>query len=72
VMTTIGWPWRPHQDASTHEETIPGGVPGTLALPPEAAPLLGVPSLSSPCSGGTSQRTDPTALRNGQNSLRAE
>jgi hypothetical protein len=35
----------------------------TLALPLEAAPLLGVPSLSSPCSGGTSQRIDPTSLR---------
>jgi hypothetical protein len=35
-----------------------------LALPSEAATLLGVPSLSSPCSGGTSQRTDPTSLRN--------
>ena len=47
----------------SHEGTVPGGVPGTLALPPEAAPLLGVPSLSSPCSGETSQRIDPTSLR---------
>jgi hypothetical protein len=54
---------------SPHEGTVHGGVPGTLVLPSEAAPLLGVPSLSSLCSGGTSQRTDPTALRNGQNSL---
>jgi hypothetical protein len=71
-MTAMGWPWRPQQGASPHEGTVPGGVPGTLALPPEAAPLLGVPSLSSPCSGGTSQRTDPTSLRDDQNSLRAE
>jgi hypothetical protein len=58
----MGWPWRPQQGASPHEGTVSGGVPGTLALLSEAAPLLGVPSLSSPCSGGTSQRTDPTSL----------
>jgi hypothetical protein len=63
------WPWRAQQGTSPREGTVPGGVPGILALPSEAAPLLGVPSLSSPCSGGTSQRTDPTALRSGQNSL---